>query len=118
MITNKATGYIFMKPEELSSMPNHVAESFKLNGISSDYLFYIPTEIIVGDKKVEIKSDHLKVIYKVGFLRKFYKLLFPDISYSKIYKIINNEWQVFKSERQMERLSKKYTETFETKEEI
>lgn len=109
MIINKATGYIFLKPEEVSVLPTHVASSFKLKGMNKDYMFFIPNKI---------KEDHSKDIYKVGFLRKFYKLIFPNVSYSEIYKIINNEWQVFKSERQMERLCKKYSELFETKEEI
>lgn len=110
MIINKKTGYIFEKPEAILSMPSHMTESFKkLEGISEDYIFFVPAIII---------DDHSKAIYKVGFLRKFYRALFKDVPYSKVYKIINDEWQVFKSERQMERLCKKYIKLFETKEEI
>lgn len=108
MIINKLTGYVFESPEETSVMPSHIASSFKLEGIAIDWVFHVP---------VQIKDDHLKVIYKVGFLRKFYKCIFPDVPYSKIYKIINDEWQIFKSERQMERLCKKYIELFDEKEE-
>jgi hypothetical protein len=98
MIVNKFTGYIIDTTEAVINVPEHIKKNM-LNIDTDHWIFHVPNNI---------KNNHEKLIYKVGFLREFYKLLDPNLSYSDIYKKINKEWQVFKSERQMERLAKKY----------
>lgn len=107
MIINKYTGYIISKTEEIPNLPDHIKNEM-LHFDMKDWLFIVPNEI---------NDNHLKVVYKVGFLRDFYKQLNPNLSYSDIYKRINSEWQVFKSERQMERLNRKYLKLMNKKEE-
>lgn len=95
MIINKRTNFTIKDAKYVSENIYHSLKNFD----SSEWNFKIPEDIT---------NDKEKIIYKIGFLRIFYKLLFPDYSISKIYKIINNEWEVFIGVRQMERNWNKY----------
>ena len=64
-----------------------------------------------------ITDDHERYIYKAGFLVTLIKNLQPKTSYSNIYTKVIHEWHVFKSKRQIERLLKKYRESYYKKEE-
>jgi len=105
MIVNKHTGYLIQRTEEVLNLPEHVQASVSELD-TQDWLFVVP---------ITIEDNQEKTIYKVGFLREFYKNLNPEMSYSDIYQKINSEWQVFKSNRQMERLYKDYVSLFAKK---
>ena len=104
MIVNKRTGFAVDKNNiDLPIL------RFDLKDIDeSEWIFIIPKEI---------KDDHLKTVYKAGWLKKFYDTIFPDYTNYEIWGIINNDWQVFVGIRQMERLWKKYDNLFEKREE-
>ena len=102
MIINKRTNYIIEEPEEILKVPKHV----HMNLDSSEYIFVVPKEIT---------NNTEKIIYKIGFLKKYYSLLNSEMSIAEIYKKINIEWQVFIGHRQMERHCKKYIKLFDKK---
>jgi hypothetical protein len=103
MIVNKETGLLIDQESLLYT------ERKDLNGFhETNWLFMIPERI---------KDNHLKVIYKVGFLKKIYHLIDYELSNAEIFEKINAEWQVFLGVRQMERLQKKYIDLFDKKEE-
>lgn len=104
MIINKQTNHTITDPEEVLKRPKHIFENFD----SSEYKFVIPSEIT---------DNQNKVIYKIGFLKIFLSLLYPEESNVKIYEKINKDWQVFIGIRQMERNYKKYSELFKKKRE-
>jgi hypothetical protein len=107
MIINNKTHFTIEKPESIISMKEHTLDELR-NAIDDKYYFFVPSEIT---------DNHEKVIYKVGFLKRFYSFLYPEHSNTEIYKMINNRWQVFVGVRQMERLCLKYTILFDKKEE-
>lgn len=92
MIVNKRTGFKIDKPKNIGDL---------LSIDHGEWMFFIPEDI---------KNDHDKVVYKVGFLFSIYKNISVKMANREIFKIINEKWQVFKSARQMERLVKKYNE--------
>ena len=96
MIVNKRTGFVIQKDTK------YAISVFD----ASEWLFVVPEHIV---------DNHLKVVYKVGYLKKFYHMLDPNLNNAEIFQKINTEWQVFIGERQMERLWKKYTDLFEKK---
>jgi hypothetical protein len=104
MLKNKRTGFTIKKPEEVLAMSESALELLKTLG--NELIFIIP---------FEIENNQSKMAYKVGFLKMYYKNLYPDKSYADIYKIINIQWQIFKSNRQMERYASKYIELFHKK---
>lgn len=110
MIINKRTNYIIEYPEEVlkvlkvPKVPKHVYLNLDLD--TSEYIFIVPKEIT---------DNTQKIIYKIGFLKKFYLLSNPKMTNIEIYKIINNEWQVFVGHRQMERHWKNYIKLFDKK---
>lgn len=57
-------------------------------------------------KKYE--SNKEKAIYKIGFLYKFLKYLYPDATYREIVQIMNDRYQIFIGQRQVERNVKEY----------
>ena len=104
MIVNKRTGFAVDKKNiDLPIIRSDLKEIDE-----TEWLFVMP---------YEISDNHLKVIYKVGFLKKLYNLIFPHYTNIQIWKIINTKWQVFVGIRQMERLWKKYNELYEKKKE-
>jgi hypothetical protein len=107
MIINQNTHFTIETPESVNSMKEHTLEELR-GGIDDGYSFFVPTEIT---------DNQEKVVYKVGFLKKFYSLLYPQYSNAEIYKIINKHWQVFVGVRQMERHCLKYIKLFEKSEE-
>lgn len=100
MIINKRTNFIIETPEKVLKMPKHLYDNLDI----SEYKFVVPEHI---------KDNSQKIIYKIGFLKKFYLALYPTMAISEIYKKINIEWQVFVGVRQMERHWKKYIELFD-----
>ena len=103
MIINKKTHFTIENPERILLMEEHIREELR-NAIDDKYYFFVPSEIT---------DNHEKVIYKVGFLKRFYSFLYPEHSNTEIYRVINELWQVFVGVRQMERLCLKYTELFD-----
>ena len=103
MIINKTTGLLIEKPEEVSLFSDKQIWGWLESEENGNLIFVIPDTII---------DNHEKDVYKVGYLRRFLKLLYPELSYNRIHQKINSNWEVFKSDRQMERLSKKYDELF------
>ena len=97
MIKNRHTDFTIKKPEEVSEMESHMLDDIRK--MLSDAIFFVPTEIT---------NNQRKLVYKVGFLKTLYSLLYPDLSNSKIYTMIDKRWQIFKSRRQMERLCYEY----------
>ena len=104
MIINKRTNFIIAEPKDALSKPKHMFENFD----GAEWYFMMPKEI---------KNDQMKIIYKIGFLKRLYINLKPELSFLQIYSIINTEWQVFIGARQMERNWKKYVDLFMKKEE-
>lgn len=104
MIINKRTNYKVAVPEEVLGKPSHLFENMDV----SEWTFIVPEEIT---------DDQTKIIYKVGFLKLFIKYTNPTLSFTKIYEIINTEWQVFIGVRQMERRWKQYVNLFVKKKE-
>lgn len=103
MLINNLTNFTLKSPDDVLSLQSHVVESLRESLNKREFRFFIHSEITDNNKKV---------IYKVGFLRYLYKILYPDMPYSEIYTIINTNWEVFKSDRQMERYASKYIELF------
>lgn len=103
MIINKISSLLIERPEEVFLFSEKQSWGWIEAEENGNLIFVIPNHII---------DNHEKDVYKVGYLRKFLKLLYPELSYSKIHKKINSNWEVFKSNRQMERLSKKYDDLF------
>ncbi len=56
------------------------------------------------------QTNKEKAIYKIGFLNGFLKLLYPEKPYHKIVEIMNDRYQVFLGQRQVERNVKEYLE--------
>lgn len=99
MIKVKTTGFTIARPEYLENSEKHIVQDLK--SVLNDCIFIIPDHIVENQKKL---------IYKVGFLKEIYKFLYPEKPHKEIYKLIDKSWQVFKSHRQMERLSAEYIE--------
>lgn len=99
MIKNKLTNFTIKEPEEVSEMPNHMFDDLK--DMLKDAVFFVPENIL---------HNQTKIVYKVGFLKTLYALLYPEHSNKKIYQLIDKRWQIFKSVRQMERLYAEYVE--------
>lgn len=99
MIINKRTDFKIETPEQILKKPN-----LYKNLDISEYKFVIPEHIV---------DNSQKIIYKIGFLKKFYMALYPDMKLSEIYQKINIDWQVFVGARQMDRHWNKYLEWFD-----
>jgi len=56
----------------------------------------------------KFKSNKEKAIYKIGFLHGFLKRLYPDEPYPSIVQIMNDRYQIFIGQRQIERNVKEY----------
>ena len=108
MIKNKYTNFAIKEPEEILSMPEHMLIDLKRDEQESHFIFIVPP--IIDD-------NTYKTIYKLGWLKRFYTLLYPKYSSVQVYREINQRWQVFIGVRQMERLSLRYNEIYGKKEE-
>ena len=102
MIKNKVTDFIIKKPEEVSKMPNHMLTDVR--AMLKDCIFMIPDHI---------DNNQRKLVYKVGFLKEVYTILYPDNKNWELFTMIDDTWQIFKSQRQMERLSAEYVRLVE-----
>lgn len=64
-------------------------------------------QFVVPDR---FQTNKEKSIYKIGFLSEFLKILYPDEPYHKIVLIMNDRYQIFLGQRQVERNVKEYLE--------
>lgn len=108
MIINKHTNFTITDPLEVISMPEHLKISLRKEELNNDFLFVIPETI---------QDNSYKTIYKLGWLKKFYSLLYPKYTNVQVYRKINDLWQIFVGVRQMERMWLKYVEMYQKKEE-
>lgn len=108
MIKNKYTDYTIVEPEEILSMPKHSLIDLRKEEQNDHFLFIVPATI---------QDNAYKTIYKLGWLKRFYILLYPKYSTVQVYREINQKWQIFVGIRQMERLWLKYVELYQKKEE-
>jgi len=106
MIINKYTGFAIDKD---MYVPEHMYNDVRKMLEDDKSVFVVPKEIT---------DNQLKLVYKVGFLKKLYSLILPNtITNHQIYALIGIDHQVFKSIRQMERLNSQYLELYDNKEE-
>jgi hypothetical protein len=108
MIKNKYTDFIISDPDEVIPMPEHMLAGLRSEEQENHFIFVIP---------IDIDENSHKTIYKLGWLKRFYTILYPKYSAVQIYREINQRWQIFVGVRQMERLWIRYTEIYQDKEE-
>lgn len=108
MIKNKYTDYTIENPEDILSMPEHSLIDLRNEEQENHFLFIVPAII---------QNNAYKTIYKLGWLKQFYILLYPKYSNVQVYREINQRWQIFVGIRQMERLWLRYVEIYQNKEE-
>lgn len=88
-----------------------------LNGMTDSHFLDIFKELKKGYRfefiiPPSIESNMDKTTYKVGFLYYYLKRLYPEKKHDFIYKMINNEYQVFLENRQILRHIKKFDEKY------
>ena len=89
-------GKIIKHPNDL--VEQNLTEHFlRFSGIDVDY-FLVPNYL--RDLELGSFSAHQKcLIYKIGFLTEYLRILYPDRSKDFIYQIVNYKHQVFVSKR-------------------
>lgn len=92
MLLNLITGEILEKPQKLK---HESLKDLDINFIN--YKFYIPKTI---------KTNKKRLNYKVNFLVEMYAIVFPSMKKSEIYKNLNYNFDVFLSDRQIQRIIK------------
>lgn len=103
MITTSGGRAIFKKPEDLFEFTNEQLGLFRKENEEGVLVFSFP-------KTIGEHSNEKRLVYKTGYLKEFLLILYPDVHYDEIYKMIGSIYQMFGSRRTMERNYKKYLE--------
>lgn len=101
MIYNEATNIRIDHLVYFDSLTKNQKEALQQEEASGKVMFQVP-------EKFKLNRD--KVIYKIGFLMDFLKRLYPDRTSAELHKILNERYQVFVGERQLQRSYKSYLE--------
>lgn len=88
--------------DQIDLMDEEAINVVKNNHATGQFTFMIPPEI---------EDNKFRMAYKILFLKKLYEKVFPDWSMARIYKCLNQKWQIFIDQRQMERYVQKYGES-------